>query len=197
MQANKKTALLMTQTMLMFLLSACGMPQGPVKIVFPPDPAQHRPSGAASKRFQEPVPQEQTVVGSAMELSEKYTKLSEDATAMRQQNQNLIAENNQLKEQLNSSQSRLQKTQEELTQANDLLIEMRIELNNWKTDVIGFRDEMRDAEKAQLEALFKILGVLGGKIKPKSAQVQEATPAEISQNQLSQAQPQENLTSGL
>ena len=53
-------------------------------------------------------------------------------------------------------------------QANDLLIEMRIELNNWKTNILGFRDEMRDAEKEQLKALIRILTVLGGEIEPQS-----------------------------
>jgi hypothetical protein len=41
---------------------------------------------------------------------------------------------------------------------------MIVELNNWKADVIGFRQEMRSAEKAQLEALLKILQILGGEV---------------------------------
>ncbi len=61
-------------------------------------------------------------------------------------------------------EGQLQQTQKELAEANDLLIEMRIELNNWKTDVLGFRDEMRDAETAQLQTLFRILQVLGGQV---------------------------------
>ncbi|GAJ10469.1 unnamed protein product, partial [marine sediment metagenome] len=38
----------------------------------------------------------------------------------------------------------------------------------------GFRNEMRDAEKAQLETLLKILNILGGEIKVESAQDQDA-----------------------
>ncbi|MFB0524723.1 MAG: hypothetical protein ACETVZ_04235, partial [Phycisphaerae bacterium] len=41
---------------------------------------------------------------------------------------------------------------------------MRIELNNWKANVLGFRDERREAEIAQLEALLKILKILGGEV---------------------------------
>jgi hypothetical protein len=41
---------------------------------------------------------------------------------------------------------------------------MRIELNEWKTNILGFRDEMRNADKAQLQALMKILEALGGEV---------------------------------
>jgi 5-enolpyruvylshikimate-3-phosphate synthase len=37
-------------------------------------------------------------------------------------------------------------------------------LNNWKMNILGYRDEMRDAETAQLEALLKILKALGGEV---------------------------------
>jgi chromosome segregation ATPase len=97
-------------------------------------------------------------------LSEKYAELCEEAVALREKNQNLIDENSQLKERISVLEADLKKTQKELTEANDLLIEMRIELNNWKMDVIGFRDEIRQAESAQLEALLKILKILGGEV---------------------------------
>jgi uncharacterized coiled-coil DUF342 family protein len=197
MQTNKKNAFLMIQLLLIFLLAGCEIPKGPVKIVFPPEPATAPASGNAARRFQESAPKAQTAVESAVELSEKYASLSEQAAAVQQQNQNLITENHRIKELLDSSQEQLRQTQKELAEANDLLIEMRIELNNWKTNVLGFRDEMRDAEKAQLEALFKILNVLGAKVKPESAQVQNQLPLEQSAKQLSQAQPKEILTSGL
>ncbi len=37
-----------------------------------------------------------------------------------------------------------------------------LSLNNWKNDVLGFREEMRSAQTAQLQALMKILKALGG-----------------------------------
>ncbi|MHC4912375.1 MAG: hypothetical protein ACYTE5_05135 [Planctomycetota bacterium] len=196
MQPNKKNILLMVQSLLVFLMVGCQIPQGPVKIVFPPEPAQGPPSGTASRRFQESAPQGQTAVESAVEMSEKYAELSEQAASMRQENQDLTAQNFHLEEQFDLAQRQLQQTQKELSEANDLLIEMRIELNNWKTDILGFRNEMRDSEKAQLEALFKILNVLGAKVRPESAQVHEQAPPEQSPTQLSQAQPQKILTSG-
>ena len=89
---------------------------------------------------------------------------------LRQNNQNLTIENQQLKEQLFNIQKQLQQTQNELNEANEIMISMRAELNNWKKDVLGFRDEMRNAEKAQIEALLKIMKVLGGDVDIKVVQ---------------------------
>jgi predicted nuclease with TOPRIM domain len=116
-------------------------------------------------------------------LSKKYARLSEQAAELKQNNQDLTAENSKLKEQVVSLDARLQQAQKELNEANVLLREMLVELNNWKMNVIGFRDEMRDAEKAQLEALLRILEVLGGQVTMESvgggqeASVQGAGPS--------------------
>ncbi|MHC4460072.1 MAG: hypothetical protein ACYS6W_14070 [Planctomycetota bacterium] len=173
MQTNKKIMAFLIPSALIFLLSSCRLPDGPVKIIFPADPAERQQSShgiGVAKRFQEPAPQGPTVVESAIELSEKYAKLSEQAVALQKENRDLIAENRRLKTQFTSRQIELNQTQKELTEANDLLIEMRIELNNWKTNILGFRDEMRDAEKAQLETLLNILKILGGEVKAESGQ---------------------------
>ena len=102
---------------------------------------------------------------------------------LRQQKEDFVAQNQQLKERVTALEGQLQQTEKELTEANDLLIEMRIELNNWKTDVLGFRNEMRDAETAQLEALLKILRVLGGEIQAASAEGGEIGSAVASLHQ--------------
>jgi len=180
MQVNKKIVLLLIQSLLIFLLPGCQDPHGPVKIVFPPDPAQAQPNASVSKRFQDSAQKGQTAVESAIELSEKHAKLSEEAAVLRQKKQNLTDENRRLKDQLAALEAQLQQTQKELAEANDLLIEMRIELNNWKTDILGFRNEMRDADTAQLEALLKILNILGGEVKTESAQNEQEASAKIS-----------------
>ncbi|MBN2182623.1 MAG: hypothetical protein JW715_11985 [Sedimentisphaerales bacterium] len=125
---------------------------------------------SVARRFQESTEGNSNPVESAIELSEKYARLSEEASVLRQQNKELVAYNQQLSDKVKSFETQLQQTQKELTEANQVLIEMRVELNNWKSDVLGFREEMRDAETAQLEALLKILHVLGGEIKTESAQ---------------------------
>ena len=120
-------------------------------------------------------PQSPTAVESAIALSDKYAKLSQEASEMRQNNQKLDAENKQLKEDLQSCRLQSEQTQKELAQANDLLLQTRLELNNWKNDVLGFRGEMRDAQKAQLDALLKILKLMGGEVNQTGiAQIQDS-----------------------
>ncbi len=133
-----------------------------------PKPAATKPaadnssSAASAKRFQDTPLEGRTAVESAIELSEKYARLSDQTIALREENQRLIAENESLQQQIANLESRLRQTQKELGEANDLLIEMLTELNNWKASILGFRGEMREAAKAQLEALLKVLEILGG-----------------------------------
>lgn len=187
MKSNKKTILLTISLMPIFLLSNCVSVQEPLDVAIlsdsraqqsSPKPEKQQ-SDSVAKRFQESAPQKPTVVESAMELSQKHAKLSEEAAILRQEKRDLNARNQQLKDQVITLEAQLQQTQRELGEANDLLITMRIELNNWKTDVLGFRDEIRNAETAQLEALLKILKVLGGEVKTKSAQAEDTSSTAV------------------
>ncbi len=196
MQSNKKIILLTTQILLIPLLSSCQVPDGPVRIVFPPKPAPGKPADSVSTRFQEPVPKGPTAVESAIELSHKYAKLSEQYNTLRQQKNQLDTQNHSLKEQAADLKAKLQQTQKELNEANDLLIEMRIELNNWKTNILGFRNEMRDAEKEQLKALIRILTVLGGEIEPQSELPQTLSQNDNTPTKLNIAQQHKNQNTG-
>lgn len=136
----------------------------PIESLFNPAPTR-RPTVAEtdmSGRFQDSGANNPSAIESAMELSGKYAQLLEESTALKADNQRLTGENQRLTDQIPACRNSLTQTQNELAEANDLLIEMRIELNNWKTNILGFRDEMRNAENAQLDALVKILEVLGG-----------------------------------
>jgi len=181
MKSNKKTIFILISLMPIFLLSNCVSVQEPPKVAARPDSTEIQQSASVAKRFQESASQIQnpTVVASAMELSKKHVILSEQATVLRQQNRELIVQKQQLKDQVVALETQLRQTQKELTEANDLLITMRIELNNWKVDILGFRDEIRNAETAQLEALFKILKVLGGEVKTKSAQAEDTSSTTV------------------
>lgn len=121
-----------------------------------------QPAETAAKRFQDSSREGRTAVESALELSEKYAKLSDQTVTLRQENQRLTTDNENLRQQITSLESKLKQTQKELGEANDLLIEMLTELNNWKSNILGFRGEMRQAAQAQLEALLKVLEILGG-----------------------------------
>ncbi len=134
----------------------------------------------AVNRFQESAPHGRTAIESAIELSKEHAKLSQEMIQLQQENRDMTGENQQLKEQVTSLDSSLKQAQKELNESNDLLIEMRIELNNWKTDVLGFREEMQDAEKAQLEALVKILRLLGAEVRTETAQDENEDSASAS-----------------
>ena len=202
MQANKKNMflLLLLPTLSGFVfLSSCSGSKGPIEIVFPPTGPPERPrSSAVEKRFQRSIPQGPTTVETVIDLSKKHAKLAEEAASLRQEKLNFITENNLLKEQIADSRAQLQQTQKELTEANDLLIEMTIELNNWKTNIVGFQKEMRKADTAQLQALLKIFEILGGEVKTESDQAQDAasTQLHLSRPEQSRTQKLQTLTLG-
>jgi len=163
----------------LFLVSSCTAPQWLTEVDLQPasGPAAAQQNGSNVKKFQDPS-KEPAIVESAMALSDKYAKLSEETVKLRMENQKFSEENKYLKEQLLSCQGQLEKTQKELAEAIDLLTEMRVELNNWKNDILGFRSEMRQAQKTQLEALLKILNILGGEIKTEPAATSEPNSTE-------------------
>jgi len=136
----------------------CTVPQGPARN---PAPAGD-PGAAAAKRFQDTPLEGRTAVESAIELSEKYARLSDQSVTLRQENQRLANENEGLRQQITALDAKLKQTQKELSEANELLVEMLAELNQWKSNILGFRGEMRQAAQAQLEALLKVLEILGG-----------------------------------
>ena len=163
MQTIKKTILLLS-LMPIFLISNCVSVQEPPRAAVKPNFTEIQQNTSVANRFQESASQKPTVVESAMELSQQYAKLSEETAVLRQQNRDLTGTNQLLEEQVLALDAQLQQAQKELSEANDVVIAMQIELNSWKNDILGFRDEIRDAETAQLEALLKILTVLGGEV---------------------------------
>ncbi|MEN6332952.1 MAG: hypothetical protein ABFE01_01760 [Phycisphaerales bacterium] len=138
------------------MIAGCTTPQKPAAA-----PRTIDTEGTA-KRFRDSPAEGRTAVESAIELSEKYAKLSDQTVALKQENQRLTSENETLRQQLTTLDTKLKQTQKELNEANNLLVEMLSELNQWKSNILGFRGEMRDAAKAQLEALLKVLEILGG-----------------------------------
>ena len=172
MQTEKSIISLLIFLIPIFMLSGCSSTQQPQDLAVDSVETEWQQNDSIANRFQEPDPEGPTVVESAMKLSSEYSRLNQEAALLRQQNEDLIARNRQLNGQVASLDGQLRQTQKELAEANSLLIEMRIELNNWKADILGFREEMRNAETAQLETLLRILKILGG-------QVTESAKAEV------------------
>lgn len=180
MPDKKNCIIYLILTALVLISSGCAV-ERPIESLFPPEqPAKTVAKTGMPGRFQDQAVAEpsSSAVQSAMQLSVKYTKLVEETTALKAENKKLAEENQLLKTSLAPCQTDLTQAQKELAEANDLLIEMRIEMNNWKTNILGFREEMRNAENAQLDALVKILEVLGGQAKtdtPGDTDIQPAT----------------------
>jgi len=203
MQAYRKISLFPIVSALTLLLTGCRTFQEPLEVVLKPDSSQQQ-SNAISKRFLDAAPKGQTVVDSAVELSKRNAELLEQMTTLREQNQELAAENHELKKQIAALEPELEQAKRELNEANDLLIEMRVELNNWKADVLGFRNEIRDADKAQLTALIRILEVLGGEVKPAPGEAEGAAASEeqnqgsttVSPNEQNETESRETNISG-
>jgi chromosome segregation ATPase len=189
MQAKQKIMLSLIASLLISISLSCTLTKEPGKFSLlptyskePQQNVQQLPSDSVAKRFQEPDSQNPTPVESAMELSKKYARLSEEVTVLQREKQDLITKNRQFEDLNSTLKSQLLQTQKELTEANDLMIEMRIELNNWRNDILGFRDEMRDADTTQLQALLRILKILGGETKAELAQSDNTGSAPASQS---------------
>ncbi len=130
-----------------------------------------------AERFQGPRTENPTTAESMVRLSDKYTILSDKAASLRENNRTLGTENDVLKQKIVALEADLQQTQTELTEANTLLMEILGELNTWKSDVLGFRSEMRQAAQAELEALVRILEVLGAETHTGDIVAAQTSPA--------------------
>lgn len=186
MRNKTKNILSVILSLLILLPVGCTLTKEPGKLSIEPiSTRQPEPdvkqvsSDAVGNRFREPASQDPTSVESAIELSQKYAKLSEEAAFFQQANSDLITKNRLLIDQNTNLKAQLQQTQKELTEANELMVEMRIELNNWQSNILGFRDEIRDAQSAQLQALLRILKILGGDIKTESVQHEKVSSADV------------------
>lgn len=118
-----------------------------------------------------------TAVENALVIQDKYTRTLEDLGREQQRNRDLSDDNRKLADNGAKFQADLAKAQQELTEANNLLLQMRQELEKWKTDVLGFRDELRRANTVQVEALAKVLTLLGGEVAKSPLASAEKAPA--------------------
>jgi len=174
MKTNKKFVPFLILSLLTFLLAGCPALQEPADVILKPGSNQQQ-SNAMSKRFQGTASNGQTAVDSAVDLAKKNTEIFEQMTVLRQENQELTAENRQLKDRIAILEPELEQANKHLSDADDLLIEMRIELNNWKTDILGYREEMRDAYTAQMEILLKIAQAMGAEVTAEQEQNKQST----------------------
>lgn len=159
MQANKNIFHFLILSALIISLAGCSVYRQPSP---PVDRGQY--NQAMSNRFKDTSPKGKTVIDSTIELSKKNIELFEQIMVLRQENQELINENSRLSEQVALLEPDLKQARKELAEANDLLIDMTTELNNWKVDILGNREELRQANMAQMDMLLKIAKAMGADI---------------------------------
>jgi len=121
---------------------------------------------AIGNRFTSPGEEPAGAVEDALAWSKKYEELLAKNETITESNHALLTENSNLKQKLEKLQTELDSTRAELEDANRFLQELHQELTRWKMDVLGFREEMRSAQAAQLQALAKILQILGAEPMP-------------------------------
>ena len=107
---------------------------------------------------------EDGAVAAALAWSEKHAKLSEELLRVQQAKHDLEEVNRKLSAQVAGLQGESQSAQKELAEAHQMLQEMRRDLDQWKSNVLGFREEIRQAQQAQADALRKVLVLLGAEV---------------------------------
>lgn len=103
-----------------------------------------------------------SAVDAALEWAQKYAEVSAKRDLLEEENRKLMQQNQAFQRQIDQMKLQLGQAESELGEANAMLLELRDELNRWKSNVLGFRDEMRQAQTAQIEAMHKILVLIGG-----------------------------------
>lgn len=124
-----------------------------------PDPQ----AKAVEKRFVQ-ADQSNSAVETALMWSQRYDDLSRKTEELRERNNQLQTENADMKMRISRLQVELDQANRELADANAFLEQLQLELTQWKKDVLGFREEIRSSQAAQLRALTKILKVLGAEV---------------------------------
>jgi chromosome segregation ATPase len=149
------------------MLTGCRLVDEPIgiEVTRRRQPQMAPPPAAADesieRRFTETETESTDAVQSALMWSQRYEDLLANTEKLREAKNTLSVENSDLTYKLTETQAELDRTKAELAQANNFLHEMQMELTKWKSDVLGFRDEMRKAQAAQLEALHRVLRILG------------------------------------
>ncbi len=105
-----------------------------------------------------------TAVESALVWSEKYAQAVEQLAQVREAAQATAEAQRGLQDKIAALQAENVRLKQELQEANDLLVDVRQENAKWKENVLGYRDELRQAHQVELEALLKVLKLLGGEV---------------------------------
>ena len=121
-----------------------------------------------------------SAVDTAVIWADKYAKAMEELAAAQDRVRTAERGQDDAEKQTRQLQRELEQAQKELDDANKMMMVLKGELEQWKRDVLGFRKEIREAQAAQIDALRRIMNVLGGElaepVTPESDQPEEDQP---------------------
>ena len=152
------------------LTSPPAAPQAPEPRLQSPEPLV-KPGGQADYMAETAVKGDDETPGEgavdiALEWSRKYAEATEELLQSRKDSKELTEENKKLLAQAARLQMQLDQSQQELGEANEMLVELGRELREWKSNVLGYRGEMLQAHQVQMEAIKKIMVLLGAEMAP-------------------------------
>ena len=150
-------------------------PSGPPQPMVAQD--QTSPPSQYNKPIQKPDDQDTSAVQQARDWMGKHYRTLDELRRVEKKNHDLEKQNTKLLADSAALRMQLEQTVEELSAANTMLVEMGNELTKWKTNVLGFRKEMRQAQITQMKAIAKVLELLGGEVVPLTAAPPAASEA--------------------
>lgn len=157
--------------MTIILLAGCEIFNEPTPITSPgalqTDQAQiARTDTTMARRFTEPDQNmdDTDMVGNVLMWSKRHDELLEKNQAVREINNALRQEKMNFERELEQLQLELDRTKKELEEAITFMQDQEAELNKWRTDVLGHREEIRQIHTVQLQALEKIMKLLGAEM---------------------------------
>lgn len=161
------------------LLAGCalGQPSGPPAAAERKEPPREAEYLAKVAVKADERTEGETAVKSALEWARKYAEKCDEIERVNRDNQKLLQDSSATTKKAAKLETDLAQAQRELQEANAMLLELRKELGDWKRDVLGYREEMRAAQKAQLDALTKVLRLLGGEAPTAAAPAPASRPA--------------------
>lgn len=140
--------------------SASGLVQ-PVILTGTNAPAPAQTNRVIEKRFVDSRNDSTDAIGSALTWAKRYEDLSLKTEKLRETNNRQLIEITDLRHNITQLEAGQKQTTDELRDATDFMEAQQLELTRWKSDVLGFRNEIRAAQATQLKALIKVLKLLG------------------------------------
>jgi len=144
-------------------------------------PEEEKPENETAKYLEDLVDDKHadkdanTAVDIAARLSEKYGNKVEELNHLQDKHRSLIEKDKSSQQQIVKLKADIVLAEKELTEANAMLKEMQEELKKWKEDVLGFRSEMRQSQKALLEGVTRLHVLISGGVAMESPTTQPAS----------------------